>query len=64
MAHDELTDTIRFRASKKTGRKLERLARHFARSPSFVLRQLIDEAEARIRHVAVVPVVNNGTEEK
>ncbi|HZZ54770.1 MAG TPA: hypothetical protein VFE26_10860 [Trebonia sp.] len=44
-----LTVTIRFRATRKDERALARLAKFYDRTPSDVLRRLIEEAEARIQ---------------
>ena len=58
MAHDELSTTIRFRATAADVKKLSRVAKHYDRSPSDVLRKLIAEAERRIRPLSAVADVD------
>jgi hypothetical protein len=55
MAHEELTTTIRFRATAADVKKLSKVAKYYDRSPSDVMRRLIAEAERRIRPLSAVP---------
>jgi predicted transcriptional regulator len=46
--HPHLTTTVQVRMAPRTKRTLTRLAKHYERTPSEVLRRLIDDEAARL----------------
>lgn len=59
-----LTITLQVRATPRDKRALMRLAKHYGRTPSDVLRRLIAEADIRLRTAAITPKENDhGSEE-
>ena len=64
MATPQMTHTFRFRGTKADARNLKKLARHYDRTPSDVLRRLVTEAAARIGGTATSQGETHGGEEK